>query len=156
MPSTDEARYHEIGQRFAGVIPHVHALGIQFVAAARGRAILQLPWQERLIGNLDTGVLHGGVITTLIDTASGLAVFLALDKPPAIATLDLRIDYLKPASARVALLAEATCYKVTRSIAFVRAVAHHGDAADPIANSVSTFMLDSSGRPLTRAAKEQA
>jgi uncharacterized protein (TIGR00369 family) len=156
MTTAADDRYRTIGERFAGVIPHVHALGMAFVSAERGRATLTLPWQERLVGNLDTGVLHGGVITTLIDTASGLAVFLALDQPPAIATLDLRIDYLKPATARAALLAEAHCYKVTRSIAFVRAIAHHGDAADPIAHSASTFMLDAPGRPIAKAARGSA
>lgn len=134
------------------MIPHIKALGVVFVSAGRGRATLKLPWRAALIGNRDTGFLHGGAITTLIDTTCGLAVFLALARRPPIATLDLRIDYLKPATPRAELFADAVCYKVTRHIAFARANAHHGDPNDPIANSVSTFMLESPGQSIARAA----
>jgi acyl-coenzyme A thioesterase PaaI-like protein len=41
-------------------------------------------------------------------------------------------------------MARAHCYKVTRSIAFVRAVAYEDDPEDPVATAQATFMLDSS------------
>ena len=75
-------------------------------------------------------------------------MFLALERPPAIATLDLRIDYLRPPEAGEAVIADAECYRLTRSIAFVRALAHHGEAGRPIAHGASTFKLDSPGGPL--------
>jgi uncharacterized protein (TIGR00369 family) len=104
-----------------------------------------LPYRADLVGNPDTGVLHGGVITALLDACSGAAVFAALPRLVPIATLDLRIDYLRPAQAGCAVQAHATCYKLTRNVAFTRAVAYHEDPDDPIAASVGTFMLSTRG-----------
>ncbi len=58
-----------------------------------------------------------------------------------IATLDLRIDYLRQAEAGREVLAHATCYKLTRNIGFTRAIAYHDREDDPIASAVGTFML---------------
>jgi len=89
-------------------------------------------------------VLHGGVITSMMDACCGAAVFQALSEPLPIATLDLRIDYLKPATPREAVYAQAHCYKVTRNVAFVRGVAYHDSEDDPIASAAGTFMLSTS------------
>lgn len=135
-------------------IPHCRALGVRVVSVDAERAVLKLDWDERLVGHPDTGVLHGGVITTLIDTVCGMAVQVALMRMTAIATLDLRIDYLRPSTPRKELLAEASCYKLTRNIAFVRARAWNDDPDDPVANCVATFMIDSSDKaPIKRAPK---
>jgi uncharacterized protein (TIGR00369 family) len=124
-------------------VPHSAALGTRFVEAGPGHAVLRVPWSEQLVGNPDTGVLHGGVITAVLDNASGMAVGSTQSQPGAIATLDLRIDYMKPATPRRDVFARAECYKRTRNVAFVRGVAYHDDPADPIATTVATFMLDS-------------
>ena len=121
--------------------PHNQLLGIQLVYIEHGRAVLRVPYAERLAGNAASGVLHGGVITTALDSACGMAVIAALGQRMTIATLDLRIDYLKPAQAGAAVTAAAHCYKVTRNICFVRALAYHEDRADPIANCAASFMI---------------
>ena len=59
--------------------------------------MFELPYDDKLVGNPDTGVMHGGAITALLDACSGAAVFAALDEWVPIATLDLRIDYLRAA-----------------------------------------------------------
>ncbi len=123
------------------VVPHNAALGIEVREVSKTGATAALPYREDLVGNVETGVLHGGVITALLDATSGLSVFGALAAPTPIATLDLRIDYLRPAEVGQAVVARATCYKVTRNVAFTRAVAYHGDPDDPIAHAVGTFML---------------
>ena len=133
----------QAAQKFADSIPHGHELGIEVEAIAPGRAQFILPYHPRLIGNPDTGTLHGGAITTLMDTASGCAVFSALPDLIPIATLDLRIDYLKPATPQKLLRADARCYRLTRNIGFTRAFAYHDDPQDPVANSVGTFMVGS-------------
>ncbi|HUD53339.1 PaaI family thioesterase [Parvibaculum sp.] len=122
-------------------VPHMKALGVEIVDAATAQAWLRVPYDEKLIGNIETGVIHGGVITTLLDNSCGMAVQLAMNEPTSIATLDLRIDYMKPATPGLALTAHAHCYKTTRNIAFVRGTAYHTDAEDPIAACVGTFML---------------
>jgi len=131
---------------FAANVPHNLALGIEIVEFAQATTLFRLPYDPKLIGHPDTGTLHGGAITALLDGASGAAVFAALSELVPIATLDLRIDYLRPAE-NVAVLARATCYKMTKHVAFTRAVAYHDDPDNPIAHSVGTFMVSTRGTP---------
>lgn len=132
---------------FADGVPHNRALGMQILEMGKATALFELPYDLKLVGNPDTGVIHGGAITALLDGASGAAVFAALTEMVPIATLDLRIDYLRPAEVDRAVLARATCYKMTRNVAFTRAVAYHDDPENPIAHSVGTFMVSTRGGP---------
>lgn len=128
-------------------IPFCGALGVRVVEVKRSHVTMALPYKADLVGDPVSGVLHGGAVTALIDTVCGMAVFTALQKLIAIATLDLRIDYLKPAVAEKELCATAECYKMTRSIAFVRARAYHAETPDDlIASCVGTFMIGSSDK----------
>lgn len=124
-------------------VPHSRAIGMHVIGAKDGVATMRVPYDEKLVGNPATRVLHGGVITSLLDNASGAAVHSALGEWRSMATLDLRIDYMKPATPGRDVLARAECYKLTRNIAFVRGVAYHDDPDDPIASTVATFMLTS-------------
>ena len=129
--------------------PHAKAIGIELVSHGDRRCRLRLPYGEHLVGDPDTGIIHGGVITALLDNASGWAVRAEEDWTPArgMATLDLRIDYLRSATPNVDLIADAECYKMTRSVAFVRAIAHQGDEEDLVASSVASFMLTAASVP---------
>ena len=140
-------------------VPHAKALGLTVVDAAPNEAWLAVPYAENLVGNPETGVIHGGVITSLLDNACGIAVQLALPERMSIATLDLRIDYMKPATPKLDLVAHTHCYKVTTNIAFVRGTAYHTDESDPIATCVGTFMLAANRAtpmPITPEAAEEA
>lgn len=138
---SDDQRRLELVRGFTHNVPHNTALGIEIAELSRDSAVFRLPYDLRLVGNPDTGVLHGGALTTLLDATSGAAVLVRLDRLVPIATLDLRIDYLRPAEPGLAVLAQATCYKLTRNVGFTRAVAYHTDPADPIAHAVGTFMV---------------
>ena len=131
----------DLNRRFEQTVPHNRALGLRLLALDDARATFLLPYDLRLVGNPETGVLHGGAITAAMDAACGTAVFQALRKPMIIATLDLRIDYHKPATPGRDVTLHCHCYKVTRSVAFVRGVAYHDDEADPIASGTGSFML---------------
>jgi uncharacterized protein (TIGR00369 family) len=133
---------------FRDFIPHNAALGMDVVDFGDSSVVLKLPYDPQWIGNPATGTLHGGVITALLDAASGAAVYMRLGSPVPIATLDLRIDYLKPGTTGRDVFARAECYKLTRSVAFVRGFAYHDDERDPIAATSSTFMLHTKGNPL--------
>ena len=146
----------EVGQRLTSAVAHNVALGLEMTEISEARCTMRLPYDQRLVGNPDTGVLHGGVISSFIDAVSGISVFSAVAEIIPIATLDLRIDYLKPATPERDLLAQAHCYKLTRSIAFVRALAFHDDKADPVATSVSTFMLGTGGSAADNWARQAA
>lgn len=127
-------------------LPHCKTLGLELVTAGRGKVTLKLPFKDTLIGNPETRVLHGGVVTSLIDTASGISLYTLLDQPEAAATLDLRIDYLRPAKPDLPVYCTAECYRLTESIAFMRATAYQADPDKPVAHSVSTFARMASTR----------
>lgn len=124
--------------------PQARALGFESVSIDYATAVLKVPYDERFIGDPDTGVIAGGVVTTLLDHCCGQAAHAALDRFMYIATLDLRIDYMRPAEPGKDIFARAHCFKVTRSVAFVRAVAYENDPDDPVATATAAFMLDSS------------
>lgn len=133
----DAEKFFEMARQ----VGHGRALGMRFGAAGGDWAELSLPWREELVGDPESGVLATGVIVSLIDTASGTAVWVTLDRFEPLVTLDLRIDYLRPAAKGEPIVARAECFKLTRRIAFVRGVAHGGDPDRPIAHSAGTFML---------------
>lgn len=135
---------------FRDAVPHNAALNLELNKIDVGQATMSLPYDTRFVGDPETGILHGGVITTLIDATCGAAVFAEIQMAIPIATLDLRIDYLKPATPGRAVVCRAECYKRTRNIAFARAVAYHDDPNDPIASAAGTFMLATKGRPMAR------
>lgn len=151
----DPALLEFIQARMAGGTPHAHALGLTFEAANVGHATLALPYRPEFAGDAETGVMHGGVITTLIDHTCGASVQLKKAMRQAIATLDLRIDYMKPAATGETVHCRAHCYKMTKNIAFVRAEAYQGEN-DLIANAVATFMLAANNTTLSvRADKKK-
>ena len=117
------------------------ASGLRIDRAERGEAWSSLPYQSVFAGDTQSGVIHGGVVTAMLDESCGMAVQLALDGSRAIATLDLRIDYQKPAKPGLDIKAHAICYHVTRSIAFVRATAYQETEQDPVATAAACFMI---------------
>lgn len=140
-PEEKAALVARFDQGFAQAVPHNRALGMRIVDLNGRGCVAELPYDDRLVGDPEAGVLHGGAITALMDATSGAAIFLALGRPVRIATLDLRIDYLKRAAPHRAVICEAICYKRTRSVAFTRAVAHLGDPDDAIAAAAGSFMI---------------
>ena len=126
-------------------MPHGREIGMRLHRSSKGHAHLSVPYDERLVGDPQTGVLHGGVITALLDSACGAAVLSAASNPAVTATLDLRIDYMRPATAGQTVHAKAECYRMTRSIAFTRAVAYHTDPDDPIASAAGSFIVEPAG-----------
>jgi uncharacterized protein (TIGR00369 family) len=121
-------------------VPHNRALGLEVIDYdPAGQVWMRLPWDPKLIGNPARGVIHGGAISTLMDAACGFSTMLALGGPSPIATLDLRIDYLRPATPGEAVIAHARCYRVTRHVCFVRGSAYVADPEEPVATVAATF-----------------
>jgi len=129
--------------------PYAVRLRMRVVEVGPGFATLALPYHEELVGDPQRKVVFGGVITALIDQASGLAVACAMEELLAIATIDLRVDYLRAAEPGCELVARADCYKLGHNVAFVRATAWDHDQNDPFASCLGTFMVgaNSGGSP---------
>jgi uncharacterized protein (TIGR00369 family) len=122
-------------------LPHARSLGMTFLSLDHGRGTMRIAYDPALVGNPRTRVVHGGVITALLDTVCGAVVMASVPEGTPLVTLDLRIDYLHPATPEETIRASAECYKVTANVAFVRGLAYHEAIDDPIAHCAGTFML---------------
>ncbi len=128
-------------QQIIPFIKHCELLGIDVLDAGKGCLTLALPYSDEIVGNTDTGVIHGGALTTLMDTACGFAAMSALEVLQISPTLDLRIDYMCQAQPGKAVIGEAEAYRVTRSVIFTRGIAYHeGEKDQPIAHCSANFM----------------
>lgn len=127
---------------FYADIPHHRAIGLDVISAGGGRAVMRIGYDARFIGDPDSGAVHGGLVTTMMDATGGLAVLTSVPSGTPVATLDLRLDYLRPAAPGLSLIGEAECYKRTPNVAFTRGTAFEdGNEADPVANFIATYMI---------------
>lgn len=127
---------------FMEALPFSKALNMEMEEMGDGRAVISMPYSKDLVGDPATGVIHGGAVSALMDTCCGAAVMSHPSCPAGTATIDLRIEYLRAATPGQTIHTTATCYHVTRSVAFVRATAVDADAGRPVATATGTFTVE--------------
>ncbi|MEL6827005.1 MAG: PaaI family thioesterase [Pseudomonadota bacterium] len=124
------------------VAPWANEMGFEVTRIEKGHIWGVQPFREHLIGDLENRVIHGGVITTLLDNLCGMSCGTSLKEFRFVATLDLRIDYMRPAESGRDVLAEAECYHITKSVAFCRAWAYHESRDKVIATAQGAFAIN--------------
>lgn len=132
----------QFARQFIEAIPHASALGMELVDLGEGSAVITMPYSDHLIGDPETGVIHGGAVSAMMDTCCGAAVMSHPSAPGATATIDLRIDYMRAATPGQAVTTTAHCYHITRNVAFVRATAVDDDTDRPVASATGTFTVE--------------
>jgi len=132
----------KIATQFVQAIPHSRALGMVLTEIGEGFAVIEMPYDERFVGDPETGVMHGGAVSALMDTCCGAAAISHPASPSGTATIDLRIDYMRPATPGQAIRTRAECYHITRSVAFVRAVTTDDDDSLPVATANGAFTVE--------------
>lgn len=132
----------KLARQFIEAIPHSRDLGMELKDMDDGVAVITMPYDDRLIGDPETGVISGGAVSALMDTCCGAAVMCHPENLGGTATLDLRIDYMRVATPGSGHHHRATCYHVTRSVAFVRATACDDDSDNPVATATGAFTVE--------------
>ncbi len=136
----------DFARKFVAALPHGRLLGMNVVAMANGVAELEMPYDTKLIGDPETGVIHGGAVSALMDTCGGLAIFAHPLQAITTATLDLRIDYMRAATPGQTILARAECYHMTHTVAFIRAQAFDDNRDLPVATASGAFSVELMGK----------
>ncbi len=134
-----------IAKQFIRALPHSVSLGMELQELEDGVAVITMPYDAKLVGDPVTGVIHGGAVSALMDTCCGAAVMSHPSNPAGTATIDLRIDYMRAATPGQQITTRATCYHVTRSVAFVRALAMDEDSENPVATATGAFTVEGKG-----------
>ncbi len=137
--------YNALRRGFATSVPHVNEVGVVLSHADAQSAEGRLPYRPEFLGDAEHQLIHTGVVTTLIDSVCGVALIAHIGLPTRIATLDLRVDYLRPSRPGKDLVCRAECYRLTGQIAFLRATVWQDDPAQPVASSLGAFMR--TGKP---------
>lgn len=136
---------------------HPGWLGLEYADHGENWVELKLPWNEKLLGEPDRPVLASGPIVSLLDMASGMSIWCTRGTFVPVATLDLRVDYQRPAKERAAVWGKVECYRITKSAAFVRGTAHDGDPQDTVATMAGVFMtLSADPNAIGKQVKAQA
>lgn len=132
----------KLARQFIEAIPHARALSMHLEELDGGSAVISMPWSEQIVGDPRTGVIHGGAVSALMDTCCGAAVMSHPEAPAGTATIDLRIDYMRAATPRQRITARAEVYRITRTVAFLRATAHDEEAGLPVATATGAFTVE--------------
>jgi uncharacterized protein (TIGR00369 family) len=112
------------------LIPFNRYIGVKLADARKGFARLEVPFRDELVGDPMRPALHGGVLSALADAAGGGAVWTGIEDDRArVSTIDLRIDYLRPARL-VTLVAEATVVRLGNRVGVADVRLFNGDAED--------------------------
>ena len=101
------------------LIPFNRFLGIKLGKVQSGKVRLLLPFRKEFIGDTGRPAIHGGVLSTLMDTAGGAAALTRLNHGDRLSTVDLLVDYLLPASAGD-LQADAEVIRIGNQVAVVQ------------------------------------
>jgi uncharacterized protein (TIGR00369 family) len=131
----NEARVARIHEAFASV-PYAKFLGLELGEMKSGEASLHLEVRDELRQN--QGVVHGGAVASLIDTASAFAVVTQLEPNERVTTTDLTIHYLRPVTAG-RLTATARTVRAGRRL-FVLSVEVIDDQQRMVATAVTTYI----------------
>ena len=136
-PSPDD--WQRALTRFVSIMPHTRELGLEVVEVAPEAVRMRLPWCDDLLGDASRGLVHGGVLTMLLDTVCGSAALLGLPAPEVCPTLDLRLDHYRPAVTGRPVFAEARVVRATESVIFTEGWAWQ-EESQPVARAIGNFV----------------
>lgn len=146
---TDSVSFSTIQKIFNEKIPFNKLLGLKVELLEEKFPVVKIEMREELIGHYTRGMLHGGVISSVIDVTGGLFAFLGtLEKfpeqhvteiSPKLSTIDLRIDYLRPGIGKW-FIASGDVLRIGNKVAVIR-IQFHNDKQQLIAVGTGTYVI---------------
>lgn len=97
------------------VVPLGRAMGFRAARVDEGRAVIELDTADHHLNTM--GRLHGGVLCTIADTAMGIAHACSLPEGWTSATVEMKINFLRPAAAGMRLQADGRVLRQGKTIA---------------------------------------
>ncbi|WP_339513875.1 thioesterase family protein [Pseudomonas sp. RL_15y_Pfl2_60] len=142
MPATTFEMTDELQQAvksFFQRIPFNNVIGIEIDQLAPDQVLMSFAMKDELIGNFIHGILHGGVISSVLDVAGGAMALIGaferhqhlssserMARLSKLGTIDLRVDYLRPGRGQ-RFVASAVLLRSGNKVAVVRSELHSDD-----------------------------
>lgn len=130
----------KLANQLMGRFGHGGFLDMKYEGHGEDWVELAIDWRPDLVGDPDSGVLASAVVISLLDNATSMSIWTKLGGFRPQVTMDLRLDYLRPSPSGERVFGRGICYHITRSIGFVRGIAHNGDLNNPLAHASGTFI----------------
>jgi uncharacterized protein (TIGR00369 family) len=148
----DEEFVSVIKEMFSEKIPFNKMLGLKVESISSDYVKTFFEMRDELLGNYNRGMLHGGVISAVIDATGGLAAFVGvqekmhgktlearLERSGRISTIDLRVDFLRPGSGKRFVVTAHTLRTGNKVI--VTRIELHNDQNDLIAVGTGSYLV---------------
>ena len=140
-PDELERRLAFVRRLMGETIPFNRVLGIQVLEIGQGRAVFAVPFRPELIGDPERPAIHGGVLSAVADAAGGCAVWTTIGENDRISTIDLRVDYLRPAKPAL-FHAVANVLRVGNRVGVANVVVFHpGSPGEPVAEAKGVYSV---------------
>lgn len=117
--------------------PYPRHLRMQLVSISVDQAVVKLKTEQCHLQPF--GIVHGGVLATLVDTATFWSVFLRLPEDAGLVNIDLKLNYLKSINTGL-MTAQGRCIRAGRSINYAEASVKDKEG-NLIAHGTSTLMV---------------
>lgn len=131
----------ELAFVFEELIPFNNLLGLRCLGIEAGRVRVELPFRPELVGNPEIPALHGGAISSTLDTTGGLAVWSQAGPRDRVSTIDLRVDFLRPGRAEP-LIAVAKVVRLGNRVGVAELRAFHPGSEDrPVAAGMGVYSV---------------
>lgn len=148
----DEEFMSAINEMFSKKIPFNKVLGLRVESISVDRVKTLFEMRDELMGNYNRGMLHGGVISSVIDATGGLAAFIGiqekmrgktleakLERSFRMSTIDLRVDFLRPGLGN-RFIATANTLRTGNKVVVTR-IELHNDQNDLIAVGTGSYLV---------------
>lgn len=122
-------------------IPYNHWLGMEVLECRAGLIGMRMAATAHVRHPGPEGGIHEGAITALVDAACGSVALTQLQDVRRTATLDLRVDFLRPARAGLAVRCDAVPVQISEDLTLLRAIVHDGSEQDLVAVALGTFAI---------------